>query len=378
MSWLRRFAVAGALVVTILGFDGTVMSVPTAMAATTQADHSRTDRVVEDPAYAAEGARLGKEAAASLVGQPAPAITMTTIDGAQIDLAKIYGKKPVYLKFWATWCVPCRQQMPGFEHIYETMGNQIQVVAVDIGFNDDLAAVRAYRQQMGLHMPIVMDDGSLGALFNLRVTPQHVLIGRDGRIAYVGHLADQPLDAALQGVLSAPRGHTVVKALYRPSQPVFKPGEIVRGLQARTNSGARVVLGRGHAGRLQGVVFFSTWCESYLATSRPAAAQACRRVREQVDRLAASGSVDWIGIAGGPWSTAADLADYQATTKTKIPLALDTSGKLFRSFGVREIPTIALIDGSGRLVRLIGPNDADIQGAIREVRMSRAQSPGRK
>lgn len=378
MRWLKWLAVAGALVGTMFGFDGAMVSVPTAAAATAQDNGSSTDQVAEDPAYAAEGERLGKVAAAGLVGQPAPATTMTTIDGAKIDLARIYGKKPVYLKFWATWCVPCRQQMPGFEHIYEKLGNQIQVVAVDIGFNDDEAAVRAYRQQMGLHMPIVMDDGSLGTLFDLRVTPQHVLIGRDGRIAYVGHLADQQLDVALHKVLSAPRGHTVVKALYRPSQPVFKTGEIVRGLQARTNAGARVVLGRGHAGRLQGVVFFSTWCESYLATSRPAAAQACRRVREQVDRLAASGSVDWIGIAGGPWSTAADLADYQATTKTKIPLALDTSGTLFRSFGVREIPTIALIDRSGRLVRLIGPDDADIQGAIQEARMSRSQSPGRK
>jgi len=373
MSRLKWFAVGGALIGTFLGVDGSMMSVPTAAAATAQTEH-----VVEDPAYAAKGERLGKAAAASLVGQPAPAIVLTTIDGAHIDLAKIYGNKPVYLKFWATWCVPCRQQMPGFENIYEKLGNQIQVVAVDIGFNDDEGAVRAYSKQMGLRMPIVMDDGSLGALFNLRVTPQHVLIGRDGRITYVGHLADQQLDVALQKVLSAPRGHRVVRALYRPSQPVFKPGEIVKGLQARTNSGARVVLGRGHPGRLQGVVFFSTWCESYLATSRPATAQACRRVREQVDRLAASRSVDWIGVAGGPWSTAADLADYQTTTKTKIPLALDTSGRLFRSFGVREIPTIALIDGSGRLVRLIGPADADIQGAIQEVRMSRSQSPGRK
>ena len=378
MSWSKWLAVGGALVGSILGFYGVMKSVPMAAAATAQTQHSGTDHVVEDPAYAAEGERLGKVAAAGLVGQPAPAVAMTTIDGAHIDLAKIYGQKPVYLKFWATWCVPCRQQMPGFENIYEKMGNRIQVVAVDIGFNDDEAAVRAYRKQMGLRMPIVMDDGSLGALFNLRVTPQHVLIGRDGRIAYVGHLADQQLDAALQKVLSAPSGHRVVRALYRPSQPVFEPGEIVKGLQARTNSGARVVLGRGHAGRLQGVVFFSTWCESYLATSRPATAQACRRVREQTDQLAAKGSVHWIGIAGGPWSTAADLADYQATTKTKIPLALDTSGKLFRSFGVREIPTIALIDGSGRLVRLIGPKDTDIQGAIQEVRMSRSQSTGRK
>src|ERR1700687_6047134 len=103
---------------------------------------------VEDPAYAAEGEQLGKVAAAGLIGQPAPAVSVTTIDGEKIDLAKLYGHKPVYLKFWATWCVPCRQQMPGFEKLYQSLGDRIQVIAVDFGFNDDEAAVRAYRQRM--------------------------------------------------------------------------------------------------------------------------------------------------------------------------------------------------------------------------------------
>ena len=125
---------------------------------------------------------------------------MKTIDGNAIDLGRLYGRQAVYLKFWATWCVPCRQQMPHFQHAFETAGPGMEVIAVNTGFNDSLDTVRTYRKRLGITMPIVIDDGSLAAAFGLRVTPQHIVIGRDGRILYVGHLADARLDAALCGL----------------------------------------------------------------------------------------------------------------------------------------------------------------------------------
>jgi thiol-disulfide isomerase/thioredoxin len=96
------------------------------------------------------------------------ALMLTTIDGDVIDLGGLYGKKAVYLKFWATWCMPCRQQMPHFEHAYETAGADMAVIAIDVGFNDSIEAIRAYRKKLGITMPIVFDDGSLGAAFHLR------------------------------------------------------------------------------------------------------------------------------------------------------------------------------------------------------------------
>ena len=124
-------------------------------------------------------------------------MVVKTIDGQTIDLGALYGKKAVYLKFWATWCVPCREQMPHFERTYEQAGPDMAVIAIDVGFDDSVDEVRKVQKQLGLGMPIVFDDGSLGEAFHLRVTPQHVVIGRDGRIAYVGHMADEKLDAAL-------------------------------------------------------------------------------------------------------------------------------------------------------------------------------------
>src|ERR1700750_876164 len=64
----------------------------------------------------------------ALIGMPAPKLKLTTLDGQEIDLAKYYGKQPVYLKFWATCCVPCLQQMPHFEPVFESAPKDLVVI----------------------------------------------------------------------------------------------------------------------------------------------------------------------------------------------------------------------------------------------------------
>jgi quercetin dioxygenase-like cupin family protein len=88
------------------------------------------------------GQSRAQAAGRPLLALPGPDLVLKTIDGKTIDLAKLCGRKPVYLKFWATWCVPCREQMPGFEHDYETLGDRIAFIAVNAGFNDTESAVR--------------------------------------------------------------------------------------------------------------------------------------------------------------------------------------------------------------------------------------------
>lgn len=53
--------------------------------------------------------------------------TLTSMDGQRIDLAALYGRQPVYLKFWATWCKPCNEQAPEFEQLYQQYGRRIAV-----------------------------------------------------------------------------------------------------------------------------------------------------------------------------------------------------------------------------------------------------------
>lgn len=311
-----------------------------------------------------EGERRARTAGASLIGQPGPVAVLETIDGKKIDLAELYGEKPVYLKFWATWCVPCRQQMPGFEQLQQTMGDKVQVIAVNTGFSDDIDSIRAYRKEHQLTMPITVDDGSLAADLNLRVTPQHVVIGRDGLISHIGHLDDQALHAALERAVSeqtasARRSETNTA----PETPQFAVGDTVTDLSIETLDGDQVKLGKGDKPRA--LVFFAPWCESYLEQSRPETSQACLRVRKDVDSLMGQSDIEWLGVSSGLWVSASDLQDYKTTTPTALPLALDEQDELFRAFAVRDIPTVVLLDAQGRVANVLKPQDSNLVEAVK-------------
>lgn len=342
---------------------------------TISVSHAASDTQSEEQAAEAydqdaDGERRARSAGESLIGQPGPDVTVTTLDGEQIALSELYGEKPVYLKFWATWCVPCRQQMPGFQKIYETYGDDIQVIAVNTGFSDTADAARKYREEMGLGMPITVDDGTLAEALHLRVTPQHVLIDRSGHIAYVGHLDDQEFEDALHQVVQSSDDNDATRGAEAAQVQALKVGDSVEGvdgLTLSTLSGGVVDLSDDGTDKPRGIVFLAPWCEGYLEESQPETSQACRRVRETVDGLAGQGDIDWIGVSSGLWASQADLEGYRDDNDVSIPLALDSSGDFYRAFGVRQIPTVVLIDSSGHVTKRLEPEDTALAEAVHSV-----------
>jgi hypothetical protein len=93
-----------------------------------------------DFGYIAEDPQLER-----LIGMPGPSTRLRAIDGDTIDIAYNYGRKPIYLKLWATYCIPCLAQMPAFEKIYETFRDRMQIVAIDAGVSDDAVKVSRVR-----------------------------------------------------------------------------------------------------------------------------------------------------------------------------------------------------------------------------------------
>lgn len=321
----------------------------------------------------ADGENRAKTGAADLIGQPGPARTLKTINGETIDLLSFYGNTPVYLKFWATWCVPCRQQMPGFEETFQEYGDKVKVIAVNTGFNDSEKAIREYQKKIPMLMPTVIDDGTLAGDLNLTVTPMHVLISRDGRIAYIGHKDGEQLHAALKAVIAqtpqakvpqsdAAKAAKNTEAAYVKT-PKFNVGDTVKGLTFTTLDNQTAPL-NGTSEKPKALVFLAPWCESYLAESRPKMAQNCERVRKQVDALINSTALDWYGISSNLWVNKQEVADYQKSTGTKLPLIYDNDGELFRAFSVRQIPTIILIDKSGKVSKVIDPHTASVEAAL--------------
>jgi peroxiredoxin len=313
-------------------------------------------------AWADPGQDLAEQAGRALIGQPAPRLKITTLDGRVVDLGKLYGKKAVYLKFWATWCAPCREQMPHLEAAYRTAGSDLEVLAVDTGFADSADKVRAYRQKLNLTVPMAVDDGRLAKALNLRVTPQHVVIGRDGRILYVGHLADARLDAALKQA-RAETGAPDPRHPQAQAVRVYRVGDALPALTPRTMDGAAFALRDPAGKRPTAVFFFSPWCETYLATSQPETGAACRTAREAMEAQARSGGVRVLGVAMGLWATREELAAYRQRTGTQVPLTLDESGDLFRAFGVSGVPAVVLADQHGRITRRVD-GAVGLQGAL--------------
>lgn len=327
------------------------------------------------------GQQRAQAAGRLILGTPAPRLILKTIDGDTIDLGALYGRKAVYLKFWATWCVPCRQQMPHFEHVYKTAGPDMAVIAIDVGFNDSVEAIRDYRKKLGITMPVVFDDGHWGVAFHVRVTPTHIIIGRDGRIRYIGHLADHELDAALVAARAASPAersdgfhdaavHDAVHDAHgadhdaavsaaaaapeRADPPPIGVGDRLPSWSLRTLDGRRFDLRRGGSQReLIALVFLLPWCESYLETTRPEVSARCRVAREQIGALSADPHIRWLGIASGLWANRDDLRHYRVQYQVRIPLTLDESGREFRAFRVNDVPTIVVADASGKVLRRI-------------------------
>lgn len=315
-----------------------------------------------DPGYIAEDPVLAK-----LVGKPAPALTLKSIDGKSINLADLYGKRPVYLKLWATYCIPCRVQMPGLRSIYASYGNQMAVIAVNAGVFDDTPKVKPFAQEFDLKMPVAIDDGRLGAWIGMKATPVHLVIGRDGRVIFAGHQDGPRLDAAIKQALAS-RAAPAGAATTRLAELVtLKAGDAIPPIALQSSEGKSITLPQGPSSRPRAIYFSATWCESYVKSTQPGEAAKCKEGREQVDKLATGQAIEWFGVMSHMWTAPKALANYESKMKPPLPLALDSTGAAFRTFGVKRFPAIALIDTKGRLVKLVEGDPAKFATAISSI-----------
>jgi cytochrome c-type biogenesis protein len=115
----------------------------------------------------------------------APDFTLTNINGSKLSLADYKGKV-VLLDFWATWCGPCRVEIPWFVELQQKYRDQGFVV-IGVATRDNAAAVEKFYQQFHLNYPVALGNDELSAQYGgLIGLPTSFVIGRDGRI-YAEH-----------------------------------------------------------------------------------------------------------------------------------------------------------------------------------------------
>lgn len=116
------------------------------------------------------------------VAFPAPDFALTTLSGASFRLSEVRGKV-VLLNFWATWCVPCRTEMPTLEELYQLYKHRgLEVVAVNLDALST-AGVEAYVKEVKVTFPIVLDPSwSTARAYRVVGLPTTYLIGRTGNV----------------------------------------------------------------------------------------------------------------------------------------------------------------------------------------------------
>ena len=119
-------------------------------------------------------------------GGATPPLALEDMQGKSHDLAEYRGKV-VLVNFWATWCVPCREEMPSIDRLRSSLkGQPFEVLAVNMA--EPLSRIEKFVSQMPLGFPLLRDrDGAAGRAWKAKLLPASFLIGRDGRIRYVAY-----------------------------------------------------------------------------------------------------------------------------------------------------------------------------------------------
>ena len=114
----------------------------------------------------------------------APDFTLRTMDGPNMRLQEQRGRV-VMINFWATWCGPCRQEMPHLNRLYEKYGAS-GFVLLSVNVDEDTRNAADVAAKLGVKFPVLWDtDKKVSRLYDLSTMPSTVLIDRDGKVRYV-------------------------------------------------------------------------------------------------------------------------------------------------------------------------------------------------
>ncbi|MGP4059933.1 peroxiredoxin family protein [Halobacillus litoralis] len=116
-------------------------------------------------------------------GEQAPDFTLQTLEGETVKLSDFKGKK-VFLNYWATWCPPCREEMPEMQRFHEEFGDEVVILAVNgTGSEKSVKQVKEYVQEGEYTFPILLDkDLAINQTYEIISIPTTYFIGTDGVI----------------------------------------------------------------------------------------------------------------------------------------------------------------------------------------------------
>ena len=138
-------------------------------------------------------------ARAQVAAMPAPDFTLPTLDGEDITLSDLRGRA-VLINFWATWCPPCRLEMPAMQRVYERYKEEGFVVLA-VNFREGQEQVKPFVEELGLTFPVLLDEkGNVASQYRVIGLPSSYFVDKEGRIqtVQVGAMSEAFMEEQVQ------------------------------------------------------------------------------------------------------------------------------------------------------------------------------------
>ncbi|WP_316572379.1 redoxin domain-containing protein [Neobacillus sp. YIM B06451] len=156
----------------------------------------------EKTAPPAEDSVASSKVVGTAPGNMAPDFELTLLSGEKVKLSDYQGQK-VILNFWATWCPPCKAEMPHMQNFYEKNKDKgMTILAVNLtALDKGPEAIDTFVKDYGLTFPIPLDEkNKIGTLYEAITIPTSYIIGTDGRISkkYIGPMDEELMEKLLK------------------------------------------------------------------------------------------------------------------------------------------------------------------------------------
>jgi peroxiredoxin len=125
-------------------------------------------------------------ASSGLAGAPAPDFVLKSSTGENLRLSEYRGDV-VMINFWATWCAPCRQEMPLLDDLYARY-QRVGFTLLGVNIDDDSRRAMKMIEELGVNFPVLFDESKdVSKLYEVEVMPTTILVDREGTVRHIHH-----------------------------------------------------------------------------------------------------------------------------------------------------------------------------------------------
>jgi cytochrome c biogenesis protein CcmG, thiol:disulfide interchange protein DsbE len=145
----------------------------------------------------------GGQTAHVQLDQPAPPFALKDVDGQPVSLSQFHGR-PVFINTFATWCPPCKEELPGIVAAYPAYKDKVVFLGVDE--QEDVELVKPFLRRFGITYQVVLDPGTVADHYDIASLPESFFIDRSGKVVkmYRGFMTPAVLKDNLAAITSQP------------------------------------------------------------------------------------------------------------------------------------------------------------------------------